>query len=144
MKWHKDEFWISDEFSDVDFELVYQFLSEQAYWSKGIPRETLERSLHNALCFSLYHGEQQIGFARVISDYATIAYLGDVFIIEAYRGQGLSKWLMDCVNNHPQLQNLRRWFLATSDAHALYQQYQFEPLAKPHIFMERHDPQVYS
>lgn len=104
----------------------------------------MARSLKGSLCFALRHEGQQVGFARVISDGATIAYLGDVFVLPAYRGQGLSKWLMDCVTTHPDLQGMRRWILATSDAHGLYEQYGFTALKRPDTFMKRHNPNVYA
>jgi GNAT superfamily N-acetyltransferase len=123
--------------------VIHAFLT-QTYWAKGIPKETVRRSIEGSLCFALLHKDEQIGFARVISDRATIAYLGDVFVLEPYRGRGLAKWLMECVSSHPDLQGLRRWMLATSDAHGLYRQFGFKELGKPHVFMERHDPDVYT
>lgn len=104
---------------------------------------TVQRSLENSLCFALLDGERQVGFARVISDYATIAYLGDVFVLPEYRRRGLGKWLIECVVGHPSLQGLRRWMLGTRDAHGLYEQFGFTPLKRPETFMERHDPDVY-
>lgn len=141
--WNREGFTITCDPARLDLALISGFLTS-SYWSKGIPRATVEESLQNSLCFALLDGDRQVGFARVISDYATIAYLGDVFILPEYRGRGLSKWLMDCVVSHPRLQGLRRWILATSDAHGLYRQFGFTALAKPEIFMERHDPRVYS
>ena len=126
----------------VDREMVYGFLS-QSYWSKGIPREVFERSIANALCFSLYDDHQQVGFARVVTDRATFAYLADVFVLPAHRGRGLSRLLMDAVVAHPELQGLRRWVLATRDAHGLYARYGFTPLGHADRFMERWDAQVY-
>jgi GNAT superfamily N-acetyltransferase len=96
------------------------------------------------LCFALLDGDRQVGFARVISDHATIAYLGDVFVLPEYRGRGLAKWLVECVTSHSELQGLRRWILATSDAHGLYEKFGFTPLKNPGNFMERHDPTVYA
>ncbi len=104
----------------------------------------MRRSIDGSLCFALLEGDQQIGFARVISDRATVAYLGDVFVLPEYRGRGLSKWLVECVLAHPQLQGLRRWVLVTADAHGLYSRFGFKPLARPEGFMELHNPQVYS
>lgn len=123
--------------------MIHSFLS-QSYWAKGIPRETVARSLRGSLCFALLSGQTQIGFARVISDFATIAYVGDVFVLPDYRGRGLSKWLMRCVTQHPDLQGLRRWILATADAHSLYEKFGFTALTKPDVFMERHTPDVYA
>jgi GNAT superfamily N-acetyltransferase len=120
----------------IDRDLVHGFLAA-SYWSKGIPREVFERSLANALCFSLYDGAAQVGFARVVTDRATFAYLADVFVLQAHRGRGLSKVIMEAVVAHPDLQGLRRWVLATRDAHGLYARYGFTPLAEPARFMER-------
>src|SRR5690606_10834967 len=121
-EWTRETFTVSCDPAKVDLAVVAEFLSS-SYWSKGIPPETVEKSLNGSLCFVLLVGDRQIGFARVISDYATIAYLGDVFVLPEYRGKGLSKWLMECVVSHPELKGLRRWILATSDAHGLYQQF---------------------
>jgi len=142
IEWARDSFTVTTDPARLDLSLVAEFLSS-SYWAGGIPFDTVARSVTNSLCFSLLDQQRQIGFARVISDYATVAYLGDVFILPSHRGLGLSKWLMDCVVDHPELQGLRRWLLATADAHGLYRQYGFEPLANPQLFMERHDPNVY-
>ena len=142
-EWVKGQFLVSCDPNKLDVDLIHQFLS-QAYWSENIPKPTLQRSLQGSLCFSLLYKEQQIGFARVISDFATIAYLGDVFVLANYRGQGLSKWMMECVLAHPELQGLRRWVLATADAHGLYEKFGFTALKRPQAFMERHDPNVYT
>lgn len=142
MEWTKGEFTVTCDPDKQDLSVIHGFLTE-SYWARGIPRETVARSIRNSLCFALLHNERQIGFARVISDYATIAYLGDVFLVSDYRGRGLSKWLMSCVTQHPDLQGLRRWILATSDAHGLYRQFGFTPLAHPAAFMERHAANVY-
>jgi GNAT superfamily N-acetyltransferase len=127
----------------IDREMVYGFLVE-SYWSKGIPRDVFERALNGALCFSLHDGAGQVGFARVVTDRATFAYLADVFVLPSHRGRGLGKLLMETIVAHPDLQGLRRWVLATRDAHGLYARFGFAPLAAPDRFMERHDPQVYS
>lgn len=142
MIWRKDEFYITDDRARVDIDVVHGFLS-QAYWCRGITCENVVNSLDNSINFSVFHQGKQVGFARVISDMATIAYLGDVFVLEAFRGRGISKFLMQCVKAHPKLQNLRRWILATSDAHSLYQQYGFTQLARPELFMECHNKDVY-
>lgn len=136
------QFTVTCDPARLDRALIAEFLAS-SYWAKGIPRATVERSLAGSLCFTLLDGDRQIGFARVISDYATIAYLGDVFVLPEYRGRGLAQWLMECVIGHPQLQGLRRWILATRDAHGLYEKFGFTPLAHPESFMERHDPNVY-
>jgi GNAT superfamily N-acetyltransferase len=126
----------------VDRDLAYEFLS-QSYWSKGIPRHVFERAIANSLCFSLYDGDSQIGFARVVTDRATFAYLADVFVLPSHRGRGLAKLLMEAVVAHSDLQGLRRWVLATRDAHGLYARYGFTPLQAPDRFMELWDPNVY-
>lgn len=142
MEWTRGQFTITTNPEKLDLEVVHGFLS-QSYWAKGIPKKTVAKSFNGALCFALLCGEKQIGFARVISDFATIAYLGDVFILPLYQGQGLSKWLMDCISSHPDLQGMRRWILATSDAHGLYEKYGFTTLKQPNAFMERYNPNVY-
>jgi len=126
----------------IDREIVYRFLS-QSYWARGIPRAVLERALANSLCFSLFDGEEQVGFARVVTDRASFAYLADVFVVPTHRGRGLSKLLMETIVAHPDLQGLRRWVLVTADAHGLYARYGFTPLAKVDGYMERWDPEVY-
>lgn len=126
----------------MDLDVIHGFLTE-SYWAKGISRPLVERSVENSLCFGVYTQQKQIGFARVVSDFATYAYIGDVFILEEYRGGGLSKWLMQCIVDHPGLQGLRRWSLLTRDAHGLYAQFGFTPLEAPERWMERHDPEVY-
>lgn len=140
--WVTGAFTVTCDPARIDLAIVAGFLAD-SYWAKGIPRATVERSLAKSLCFALLDGDRHIGFARVISDHATIAYLGDVFVLPEYRGRGLAKWLMECVMSHPDLQGLRRWVLATSDAHGLYEKFGFTPLAKPEVFMERHNPDVY-
>ena len=142
MEWVRDIFTITCDPAKQDLRVIAQFLAS-SYWAKGIPADTVAKSLEHSLCFALLDGDRQIGFARVISDYATIAYLGDVFVLPEYQGIGLGKWLMECVVGHPQLQGLRRWILATQDAHGLYQKFGFTPLKSPDVFMERHDPDVY-
>jgi GNAT superfamily N-acetyltransferase len=136
------EYSISTDRSRLDLELIYKFLTN-CCWAKGIPRHIVERSIENSLCFGVFAGNQQIGFARVVTDYATCAYMGDVFIIEAYRGQDLSKRLIKAIMKHPQLQGLRRWSLVTRDAHGLYEQFGFTPLADPEKYMELHNADVY-
>lgn len=139
----RGNFLLSTDRALVDVNVVHAFLTE-AYWCAGIPRETVERAIRNSLCFAVFDGQRQVGFARVISDFATYAYLADVFVIEEYRGRGLSSWLMECIVAHPDLQGLRRWTLATRDAHGLYAKYGFTPLEAPDRFMERHDAKVYT
>lgn len=136
------DFVVSTDPSRFDITLIHQFLS-RSYWSEGIPREIVERSIENSLCFGVFEKSEQVGFARVITDRATFAYLADVFILESHRGRGLGKLLMECISKHPQLQQLRRWMLATRDAHDLYAKFGFKPLARPERFMELHQPDVY-
>lgn len=140
--WSKGEFEISTDPARITLRTVHEFLTN-SYWAKGIPLETVQRSIANSLCFAIYRQHQQVGFARVVTDRATFAYLADVFILEPYRGRGLSRWLMECIIGHPDLQGLRRWILATRDAHALYQQYGFTELKAPGRWMEIHCPDVY-
>ena len=140
--WEFGEFVVTTDSGWLNEDLIHKVLAE-SYWAKGIPREVVTRSIHNSLCFVVLKGHEQAGFARVITDCATFAYLADVFILEAYRGRGLGKFLMQCILQHPELQGLRRWTLATRDAHGLYSQFGFKPLANPDRFMELHDPDVY-
>src|ERR1700676_2182793 len=137
------EFTVSTDPALIELDLVHGFLTN-SYWAKDIPREVVARSIENSLCFGLYSQGKQVGFARVISDYATYAYIGDVFVLESFRSQGLGKWLMECIMQHPRLQGLRRWSLVTSDAHGLYAQFGFEPLKKPQNYMELHRPDIYT
>jgi GNAT superfamily N-acetyltransferase len=131
----KDNFTISTDPSRLDVDAIANMLT-RAYWALGRPRERTEHALANSLAFGVYDGEKQIGIARIISDYAIFAYLCDVFIHEDYRGHGLGKFLMETVKTHPDLQGLRRWVLATHDAHGLYKQYGFTPLENPNNWME--------
>jgi len=125
-------------------DLVHGFL-RQTYWSPGIPREVVQRAIENSFAFGLYtRAGEQIGFARVITDFATFAYLADVFVLEAHRGRGLGKFLVSSITSHPRLSGLRRWVLATRDAHKLYEQYGFRSLGAPTTFMEKFDPEIYS
>jgi GNAT superfamily N-acetyltransferase len=134
----RGEYAISTDPSRLDLGAVHAFLRD-SYWAKGVPREVVERSVANSLCFGLYRGGEQVGFARVTSDRATFAYLADVFVLEEHRGRGLGKWLVETVLSHPELQGLRRWMLATADAHDLYRGYGFRGFGCPGIFMERKD-----
>ena len=136
------EYQMSTDRQRIDIAAVHAFLT-QSYWSPGIPRGVVERAIENSLCFGVYFGAQQVGFARVITDKAAFAYLADVFIIESHRGKGLSKWLMEFVTAHEELQGLRRFLLATKDAHALYAKFGFEALGNPSRIMENLKPDVY-
>ena len=143
MEYRRGEFLISTDRERLDLDVVHGFLTN-CYWAKGIPREVVARSIEHSLCFGIYDGGgAQVGFARVISDFATIAYIGDVFVLDTHRGRGLGKWLMECISQHPALQDLRRWILTTRDAHGLYSRVGFTPVRAPERFMERHRPDVY-
>jgi GNAT superfamily N-acetyltransferase len=142
-EYRKDGFVISTDPERLNLEIVHGFLTE-SYWAKGVPREVVARSIENSLCFGIYADGTQAGFARVISDFATYAYIGDVFVSNAYRGRGLAKWLMECIMRHPRLQGLRRWSLVTGDAHGLYSQFGFTPLQSPDLWMEIHKRDVYA
>jgi GNAT superfamily N-acetyltransferase len=140
-EWQRGEYTISTDAARLDVNLIYEFLSNYSYWAKGRTRTAVERSITHSLSFGLYRQAQQIGFARVVTDYATFAYLADVFVLEAERGHGLGKWLVATIVDHADLQGLRRWLLATRDAHGLYQQAGFTLLAQPERWMERfHEP----
>jgi GNAT superfamily N-acetyltransferase len=134
---------ISADPARLDLEAIHAYLT-RSYWSPGIPREVVERAAAHSLCFGLYHAsEGQVGYARVVTDRASFAYLCDVYVLEAHRGQGLSKWLLDTILQHPELQGLRRFMLATKDAHGLYAQFGFTPLANPARMMEILRPDAY-
>ena len=133
--WSKGDYEISTDPARIDIGMVHEFLIN-SYWAKGIPLETVRRSIENSISFGVYHGQQQVGFARIISDQATFAYLADVFIFPAYSGRGLSRWLMECIIAYPDLQGLRRWMLATQDAHGLYAKFGFTPIKSSEFWME--------
>jgi N-acetylglutamate synthase-like GNAT family acetyltransferase len=131
------EFLISTDRSRLDLNVIHGFLTHSSYWAKGIPREIVARSIEHSLCFGVYDGSRtQVGFARVISDFATYAYIADVFVLESHRGHGLGKSLMEFIVQHPALQGMRRWNLTTRDAHGLYAQVGFRPLKVPERYME--------
>jgi GNAT superfamily N-acetyltransferase len=140
--WARGSLTISTDPARVDRKLVQEILAS-SYWAEGIPREVVDRSIENSLVFGLYEGLAQIGFARVITDRSTFAYLSDVFVLESHRAKGLGKWLMEVIMGHPDLQGLRRWTLATRDAHGLYRQFGFLPLARPDRLMEILDVDIY-
>jgi GNAT superfamily N-acetyltransferase len=140
------EFLFSTDKTKIDIATVHDYLSNESYWAKNIPLDVVNRSIEGSVCFGIYLNDQQIGFARVVTDEATFAYLADVFIKEEYRGKGLSKQLMEFIHAHPNLQGLRRWLLGTRDAHTLYEQFgwtRFTEEIYPR-FMQLHDPNVYS
>jgi GNAT superfamily N-acetyltransferase len=141
-EWKKEHWIVSTDPARLDKPAVHAFLAS-CYWCQGIPRETVERALANSLCFGLFDGAAQVGLARVVTDYATFAYLCDVYVLESHRGRGLGKWLIECVMAHPQLQGLRRFNLVTKDAHQLYVPFGFTPLAAPERHMEKHNPGIY-
>jgi len=133
--WRPADYLISTDPDRLDLELVHRFLSEEAYWSPGVSREVVERSIEHSLNFGLYRDGQQVGFARVVTDYATFAWVADVFVLEDHRARGLGKWLMETVVAHPELHTLRRWLLATVDAHGLYAPLGFRSVADHPRFM---------
>lgn len=143
MRWTKAEFWIDTDRVNLDVDAIQSFLENDSYWAQTRTREQTETAIANSICFGLYCGERQIGFARVVSDRATFAYIGDVYVLDEFRGQGLSKWLMETIISHPDLQGLRRWLLATRDAHGLYEKYGFHGLVHPERWMERPAPDAY-
>ena len=133
--YHKDDFTVVTDPSKLDVVAIHRYLT-RAYWSEGIPQHIVEKALANSLCFGLFQGTQQIGLARVVTDRATYAYLCDVYVLEEFRGKGLGVWLVECVTSHPDLQGLRRFSLATRDAHGLYEKFGFAALKKPQSLME--------
>ena len=136
----KNGFRISTDQSLLDFEMIYTYLSDESYWAIGIPAATLKKAIENSLCFGVYKQNTQVGLARVVTDQATFAYICDVFILPDFRGLGLSKWLMQTITGHPELQGLRRWSLATADAHGLYRQFGFATISRPERWMEKFNP----
>ncbi|MFT5520096.1 MAG: ribosomal protein S18 acetylase RimI-like enzyme [Enterobacterales bacterium] len=138
-----DDYRVTTNQSEMDVEAIHQYLTN-SYWSPGLPLETLRKALQNSFCFAALKGNEQIGFARLITDYTTFAYLADVYILEAHQGKGLSKMLLDEIFKHPKLDGLRRIMLATRDAHGLYEKFGFSKLSNPDIFMENWKPDVYT
>jgi GNAT superfamily N-acetyltransferase len=141
-EWRQGEFLISTDNAKLDRNLLHDFLSNDSYWAQGRTLEVINRSVENSLSFGIYQNDQQVGFGRVVTDYATFAWIADVFVIEEKRGLGLSKWLMEIIISHPELQGFRRWVLATKDAHELYRRFGFRPLKLPERWMERPDPKM--
>ena len=140
---YNGKFTIYTDKAKLQLSMIHEFLSQESYWAQGRTLEQTQRAIDNSWCFGVYIEDKQIGFARVVSDCATFAYVGDVFIIEEFRGQGLSKWLMETIISHPELQGLRRWVLATRDAHSLYEKFGFHALTFPERWMERPAPDAY-
>jgi GNAT superfamily N-acetyltransferase len=143
MESNLSEYRISTDQSELDLNVIHKYLSEESYWAMGIPFGILKTAIDHSLNFGVYYRNKQIGFARLVTDYATFAYLCDVFILEEHRGKGISKCLMNVINEHPDLQGLRRWVLLTRDAHGLYTQHNWAAIITPDRYMERHFPDVY-
>jgi len=143
LEWRRGDYVISDDPSRVDAAVAHAFLA-RSYWADGVPRDIVERAIDGSLNFGLYHDDEMVGFARIVSDYATFAYVADVFVLEAHRGRGLGVWLMETVVAHPRLQGLRRWMLGTRDAHGLYEKVGFEPVRAPDRWMEIAPPDFYT
>jgi GNAT superfamily N-acetyltransferase len=139
----KDGFLISTDKSKLNIAVIHHYLSTASYWAKNIPLQKVQRSIEHSFCFGVYKNDEQVGFARLITDYTTYAYLADVFILDEYRGMGLSKWLMQFITTNAEVRGLRRWMLATQDAHNLYTQFGFTPLDKPERVMQRRDIESY-
>ncbi|MDB5227301.1 MAG: GCN5-related N-acetyltransferase [Bacteroidota bacterium] len=143
-EFQQDGYILSTDKNLLQVEIIHSFLSHKSYWAKDVPKNIVEKGISNSLCFGVYKEDVQVGFARVISDYATFAYLCDVFILEEYRGKGLSKWLMEKVMQHPELQNLRRFMLGTRDAHELYRKFGFREPDNACNNMEIRIPDIYT
>lgn len=141
-EWQKGEYLISTDKLRLDLEVIHDFLSHKSYWAQGRTLEVIKRGIENSLNFGIYQEGKQVGFARVVTDYATFAWLADVFVLEGHRGQGLGKWLIEVMLSHPRLQGFRRWALATKDAHELYRNFGFDELNRPERWMERPDPKM--
>jgi len=139
----RNGFLISTDQKKMDIAFIHKYLNEESYWAKGVPIEIVKKSIENSLCFAAYDNGKQIAFARVISDYTTFAYLADVFVTDKFRGQGVSRMMMDLIMKHPDLQDLRRFCLGTRDAHSLYQKYGFKVIDKPELFMEIKKQNIY-
>lgn len=129
---------------EMDVDAVHAWLSAESYWARGIPRQTVSRAIQHSLCVGIFDGAAQVAFARAVTDRATFAYVADVYVLQPYRGRGLSKWMMEALVSHPELQDLRRWMLLTNDAHGLYARFGFTPLPHPERAMERVDRGVYA
>ncbi|HEY8732971.1 MAG TPA: GNAT family N-acetyltransferase [Puia sp.] len=140
---YKNDYCISTDKTKLDLKAIHAFLSTKAYWCLNISYETVKKAAENSLNFGIYNNNKQIGYARIISDFSTIAYLGDLYIIDEFRGIGLSKWLMETIMSHSELQGLRRWILLTGDAHGLYRQFGWTDIADPAKWMELHNKNVY-
>jgi GNAT superfamily N-acetyltransferase len=140
--WERGEYSITTDRSRLDLAFIHNFLTNETYWAVGRSAEVVKRSLDNSICLGIYKKTEQVGFARVVTDFATFAWLADVFVVPEHRGHGLAKWLMEVILAHPELQGFRRWVLATKDAHSLYAQFGFIPLHRPERWLERPDPKM--
>lgn len=138
-----EQFEISTDKERLEIENIHKFLSEESYWAKNRTLDQTKTAIQNSLCFGVYLNQRQVAFARVVTDFATFAYIGDVFVLDEFRGRGLGKRLMETIISHPDLQGLRRWLLATRDAHGLYEHFEFSPLKFPERWMERTSPDAY-
>jgi len=141
-EWQRGEYTISTDSERLDLAIIHDFISNQSYWGRGRRIETVQRALDHSLNFGVFKNDQQVGFARVVTDFATFAWVADLFILEEHRGQGLAEWLMKSILSHPELQGFRRWVLATKDAHELYRKFGFQELRRPERWLERPDPQM--
>ena len=136
-EWRRGDYTISTERARVNVEAVHEFLSTRSYWARGRDFETVQRAVENSLPFGVYRDGRQVGFARVVTDYATFAWLADVYVLDEFRGGGLGKWLVEVVLSHPELQHLRRWILGTRDAHELYRRFGFTEIEEPQFYMHK-------
>ncbi|MCP5496195.1 MAG: GNAT family N-acetyltransferase [Leptospiraceae bacterium] len=143
LEWQNGEYKIRTNKELLQIDLILDYLVNQSYWAKNRTAEQMQTVIENSLCFGLYRESRQIGFARVVTDFATFAYLGDVYVLPEFQGEGLGKWLIEVVVNHPDLQGFRRWILATRDAHMLYEKYGFTELKHTERWMEKADPNAY-
>jgi GNAT superfamily N-acetyltransferase len=140
--WERGDYLISTDRSRLNVALIHRFLSETSYWAQGRTRDVVQRSIDNSLPFGIYKENALVGFARIVTDYATFAWVADLFVLPEHRGLGLSKWLMEVILSHPELQGFRRWVLATKDAHSLYERFGFFALHRPERWLERPDPSM--
>jgi GNAT superfamily N-acetyltransferase len=139
-EWRRGDYLISTDNARLDLKMIHDFLTNSSYWAVGRSFETVKRSIEHSLAFGLYENDKQIGFARIVTDYATFAWMADVFVLECARGKGLGTWLVEVILSHPELQGFRRWTLATKDAHEIYRKFGFRELKRPERWMERRDP----
>jgi GNAT superfamily N-acetyltransferase len=143
MDWTRGEYTVSTDRGRLDIPLIQKFLAEESYWAPAIPLPVVRKSIEGSLCFGIYRGREQVGFARVVTDYATFGWVADVFVVKAHRGRGLGKLVVQCVTAHPKLQGFRRWMLGTEDAHGLYEKFGFRRLEHPGRMMERANRDIY-